>query len=125
MHPLSDHPGEVHFAFRDLASATEDKLTKINNAYIYAQTTTHSANGRATAMTEGAAAAGDSATADANGEAHAFELLAASHGKYEKAMEKKISTPSGVRCKHAPCEFIIYLNYCRGLLVESLLFRES
>ncbi len=80
-------PGEVHFAFRDLASATEDKLTKINNAYIYAQTTTHSANGRATAMTEGAAAAGDSATADANGEAHAFELLAASHGKYEKAME--------------------------------------
>jgi len=58
--------------------------------------------------------------------------------KYEKIMEKKMSTPIEVLCKHAPCEFVTYLNYCRSLrfedrpdyaylrrLLKDLFFRES
>ena len=58
--------------------------------------------------------------------------------KYEKIMEKKMSAPSEVLCKHAPCEFVTYLNYSRSLrfedrpdyaylrrLLKELFFRES
>jgi len=58
--------------------------------------------------------------------------------KYEKIMEKKMSTPIEVLCKHFPCEFVTYLNYCRSLrfedrpdyaylrrLLKDLFFRES
>jgi len=38
--------------------------------------------------------------------------------KYEKIMEKKMSTPVEVLCKHFPCEFVTYLNYCRSLRFE-------
>lgn len=56
--------------------------------------------------------------------------------KYEKIMEKKMSTPIEVLCKHFPCEFVgrpseygdafrpeatfkaTYLNYCRSLRFE-------
>jgi len=38
--------------------------------------------------------------------------------KYEKIMEKKISTPVDVLCKGFPEEFSIYLNYCRSLRFE-------
>merc|ERR1711953_301476 len=58
--------------------------------------------------------------------------------KYEKIMEKKMSTPIEVLCKHFPTEFVTYLNYCRSLrfedrpdyaylrrLLKDLFFRES
>ena len=58
--------------------------------------------------------------------------------KYEKIMEKKMSTPIEVLCKHFPCEFVTYLNYCRSLrfedrpdyaylrrMLQDLFFRES
>jgi len=58
--------------------------------------------------------------------------------KYEKIMEKKMSTPIEILCKHFPCEFVTYLNYCRSLrfedrpdyaylrrLLKDLFFRES
>jgi len=38
--------------------------------------------------------------------------------KYDKIMEKKMSTPIEVLCKHFPFEFITYLNYCRSLRFE-------
>eukprot|EP00916_Digyalum_oweni_P023600 GHVL01039173.1.p1 GENE.GHVL01039173.1~~GHVL01039173.1.p1 ORF type:complete len:331 (-),score=33.93 GHVL01039173.1:79-1071(-) len=38
--------------------------------------------------------------------------------KYEKIMEKKMSTPIEVLCKHFPFEFMTYLNYCRSLRFE-------
>merc|ERR1712088_461783 len=40
------------------------------------------------------------------------------HEKYEKIMEKKMSTPIEVLCKHFPSEFYTYLNYCRSLRFE-------
>mmetsp|Transcript_64768 Transcript_64768/g.107333 ORF Transcript_64768/g.107333 Transcript_64768/m.107333 type:complete len:322 (+) Transcript_64768:95-1060(+) len=58
--------------------------------------------------------------------------------KYEKIMEKKMSTPIEVLCKHFPSEFVTYLNYCRSLrfedrpdyaylrrLLKDLFFREG
>mmetsp|Transcript_26635 Transcript_26635/g.30599 ORF Transcript_26635/g.30599 Transcript_26635/m.30599 type:complete len:322 (+) Transcript_26635:94-1059(+) len=58
--------------------------------------------------------------------------------KYEKIMEKKISTPVEVLCATTPTEFQTYLNYCRSLkfedrpdysylrrLFKDLFFRES
>jgi len=38
--------------------------------------------------------------------------------KYDKIMEKKISTPVEVLCEDFPCEFATYLNYCRSLRFE-------
>jgi len=58
--------------------------------------------------------------------------------KYEKIMEKKMSTPVEVLCKNFPVEFVTYLNYCRSLrfedrpdyaylrrLLKDLFFRET
>jgi len=58
--------------------------------------------------------------------------------KYEKIMEKKMSTPVEVLCKHFSGEFTTYLNYCRSLrfedrpdyaylrrLLKDLFFREG
>merc|ERR1712226_779168 len=58
--------------------------------------------------------------------------------KYEKIMEKKMSTPAEVLCKNFPVEFVTYLNYCRSLrfedrpdyaylrrLLKDLFFREG
>ncbi|XP_059534732.1 casein kinase I-like [Myotis daubentonii] len=38
--------------------------------------------------------------------------------KYEKICEKKMSIPVEVLCKGFPAEFVMYLNYCRGLRFE-------
>jgi casein kinase 1 len=58
--------------------------------------------------------------------------------KYEKIMEKKMSTPAEVLCKNLPFEFVTYVNYCRSLrfedrpdyaylrrLLKDLFFREG
>mmetsp|Transcript_91883 Transcript_91883/g.263156 ORF Transcript_91883/g.263156 Transcript_91883/m.263156 type:complete len:312 (+) Transcript_91883:97-1032(+) len=58
--------------------------------------------------------------------------------KYERIMEKKLSTPPEILCKGCPCEFAIYMEYCRGLqfdtrpdyaylrrLLRDLFFREG
>jgi casein kinase 1 len=38
--------------------------------------------------------------------------------KYDRIRDKKMSTPFEVLCKHAPTEFVTYLNYCRSLRFE-------
>jgi len=58
--------------------------------------------------------------------------------KYDRIMEKKMSTPIEVLCKGYPSEFVTYLNYCRSLrfedrpdyaylrrLLKDLFFREG
>lgn len=58
--------------------------------------------------------------------------------KYERIMEKKMTTPLEVLCKHVPPEFVNYMNYCRSLhfedrpdysyvrrLLRDLFFREG
>ena len=52
-------PGAVHDAFRDVASAQEDKLRMVNRANIFAVEKVNQAKGEAAAMVEQALAAKD------------------------------------------------------------------
>jgi len=38
--------------------------------------------------------------------------------KYDRIMEKKMSTPVEVLCRNFPAEFATYINYCRALRFE-------
>jgi len=72
---LYDHPpDEVHDAFRDVASALEDKLRTINLANVFAVEKINQAKGEAAAMTEGALAFKEQRIAGAQADANAFVL---------------------------------------------------
>jgi HflK protein len=72
---LYDHPpDEVHDAFRDVASALEDKLRTINLANVFAVEKINQAKGEAAAMTEGALAYKEQRIAAAQADADAFAL---------------------------------------------------
>jgi HflK protein len=72
---LYDHPpDEVHDAFRDVASALDDKLRTINLANVFAVEKINQAKGEAAAMTEGALAFKEQRIASAQAEASAFGL---------------------------------------------------
>jgi HflK protein len=69
------HPPEaVHEAFRDVASAQEDKLRTVNLANVFAVEKINQAKGEAAAMTEAAAAFKDQRIAAAAADAGAFSL---------------------------------------------------
>jgi HflK protein len=67
-------PDAVHEAFRDVASAQEDKLRTVNLANVFAVEKVNQAKGEAAAMTEGAAAFKDQRIAAATADAKAFAL---------------------------------------------------
>ncbi len=67
-------PDAVHEAFRDVASAQEDKLRTINLANVFAVEKVNQAKGEAAAMTEAAAAFKDQRIAAATADAEAFAL---------------------------------------------------
>jgi HflK protein len=72
---LYDHPPEeVHNAFRDVASALEDKLRTINLANVFAVEKINQAKGEAAAMTEGALAFKKQRITGAQAGADAFAL---------------------------------------------------
>jgi HflK protein len=72
---LYDHPpAEVHDAFRDVASAQEDKLRTINLANVFAVEKINEARGEAAAMTEGALAFKEQRVLGAKAGAEAFAL---------------------------------------------------
>jgi HflK protein len=72
---LYDHPpDEVHDAFRDVASALDDKLRTINLANVFAVEKVNQAKGEAAAMTEGALAFREQRIASAQADANAFAL---------------------------------------------------
>jgi HflK protein len=72
---LYDHPPEeVHNAFRDVASALEDKLRTINLANAFAVEKINQAKGEVAAMTEGALAFKEQRIASAQAGADAFAL---------------------------------------------------
>jgi membrane protease subunit HflK len=74
---LSVHaPEEVHRAFRDVASAQEDKLHTINRAQTFAEEKVNLAEGQAAAMLEEAAAFTEEKVLRAEGDALAFSLRA-------------------------------------------------
>ena len=67
-------PDAVHEAFRDVASAQEDKLRTINLANVFAVEKVNQAKGEAAAMTEAAVAFKDQRIAAAAADAEAFAL---------------------------------------------------
>jgi HflK protein len=67
-------PEEVHDAFRDVASAQEDKLRTINLANVFAVEKINEAKGAAAAMQEAAAAYKEQRIKAARGDATAFAL---------------------------------------------------
>jgi HflK protein len=69
-------PEEVHDAFRDVASAAEDKLRTINRARTFAVEKVNRAKGEAAAMVESALAFKDEQILQAHGEAAGFGLQA-------------------------------------------------
>ena len=69
-------PEEVHGAFRDVASAQEDKLRTINRARTFAVEKVNRAEGEAAAMIESALAFRDEQILKAAGEAAGFGLKA-------------------------------------------------
>ena len=72
---LSVHaPEEVHAAFRDVASAQEDKVLIVNRAITFAQESVNLAEGDAAAMIEAARAFKDQRIFQADGDARAFTL---------------------------------------------------
>jgi HflK protein len=72
---LYDHPpDEVHDAFRDVASALEDKLRTINLANVFAVEKINQARGEAAATTEGALAFKEQRIVGAQADADAFAL---------------------------------------------------
>jgi len=77
-------PGEVHDAFRDVASSQEDKLRTINRANIFAVETVNQAKGEAAAMIEQALAFKEQQVLHAEGDAEAFTLKL---GAYRRAPE--------------------------------------
>jgi HflK protein len=77
-------PEEVHDAFRDVASAQEDKLRTINRANIFAVETVNQAKGEAAAMVEQALAFKEQQIKHAQGDAGSFLLRL---GAYRHAPE--------------------------------------
>ena len=72
---LSVHaPEEVHAAFRDVASAQEDKVLIVNRATTFAQESVNLAEGDAAAMIESARAFKEERVLQAEGDALAFTL---------------------------------------------------
>ena len=67
-------PDAVHDAFRDVASAQEDKLRTINLASVFSVEKINKAKGEAAAMTEAAMASKEQRIAAATSDAHAFAL---------------------------------------------------
>ena len=67
-------PDAVHDAFRDVASAQEDKLRTINLADVFSVEKINKAKGEAAAMTEAATAFREQRIAAASSDAHAFAL---------------------------------------------------
>lgn len=74
-HLLYVHPpDEVHDAFRDVASAQEDKLRTINRAHIFAVETVNQAKGEAAAMIEQSLAFEEQQILRAQGDAASFVM---------------------------------------------------
>ena len=77
-------PEEVHDAFRDVASAQEDKLRTVNQANIFAVESVNQAKGEAAAMIEQALAFKEQQILHAQGDATSFLLRL---GAYRRAPE--------------------------------------
>jgi membrane protease subunit HflK len=103
---LSVHaPDEVHAAFRDVASAQEDKILITDRATTFAQEAVNLAEGEAAAMIEGARAFREQKILEAEGDALAFRLREREYRRapdvtrfrlYLEALEEVLPSPQKI-----------------------------
>ncbi|MBW1698946.1 MAG: FtsH protease activity modulator HflK [Deltaproteobacteria bacterium] len=86
----ADPPAEVMEAFRDVASAREDRETYINKAYAYRDSTIPEARGRAEKIIMEAEGFRSKRVHSARGEAFRFKLKHAEHDKARKVTETRL-----------------------------------
>jgi len=83
-------PAAVHDAFRDVASAHEDRLTAIHQAGEYAASVVALARGEAERVIDEAEGQARQRLAEATGAASAFEALAAEHKRAPRITEERL-----------------------------------
>jgi hypothetical protein len=90
-------PASVHDAFRDVASAHEDRLRTIHEANAYAAGVVAVARGEAARLVAGAEGQASERRAEATGRAAAFRALAEEHGRAPRLTEERLYLESAER----------------------------
>jgi membrane protease subunit HflK len=100
-------PASVHDAFRDVASALEDRATEVHDAAGYAAERRSEGVGEAAATTEAARAAAHRQAREAAGRAGAFAGVAAAHAAAPDVTEERLWLESLERALPAPKKYVI------------------
>jgi HflK protein len=100
-------PASVHDAFRDVASALEDRETEIHDAGGYAAERRAEAEGEAAAITESARADANRVARVAEGTAAPFTALAAVHDEAPALTERRLWLETLERALPAPRKLVL------------------
>jgi membrane protease subunit HflK len=100
-------PASVHDAFRDVASALEDRETEVHDANGYAAERRAEGEGEAAARREAARADANRVEREANGRAAAFAGIAAAHDAAPGVTEQRLWLESLERALPAPRKFVL------------------
>ncbi|MGD8396775.1 MAG: SO_0444 family Cu/Zn efflux transporter [Candidatus Eiseniibacteriota bacterium] len=99
-------PATVHDAFRDVASALEDRERSIHDANGYAARTEAGAAGEAAGLLAGARADSTTAIQRARGTADAFRQIAAAHARGPRITETRLHLETLERALAAPRKYV-------------------
>ncbi len=99
-------PGNVHDAFRDVASSLEDREREIHEGNAYAAETAAEAQGEAAAVTEQARADAARARALARGTTAAFVGISAVHEQHPRVTETRLYLETLERSLAAPHKYV-------------------
>ncbi len=100
-------PASVHDAFRDVASALEDRETEVHDANGYAAERHNEGEGESAATTEAAHAEANRVARLADGTAGAFAGIARVHDQYPDLTERRLWLEALERTLPAPRKFIL------------------
>jgi len=100
-------PASVHDAFRDVASALEDRETEVHDANGYAAERHNEGEGESAAITEAASAEANRVARLADGTAGAFAGIARAHDQSPDLTERRLWLETLERTLPAPRKFIL------------------
>jgi membrane protease subunit HflK len=100
-------PASVHDAFRDVASALEDRQTEVHDAAGYAAERRAEAEGEAVTITEAARAAANRAARVAEGTAAGFAGIARAHDEEPALTERRLWLETLERALPAPRKYVL------------------
>jgi len=83
-------PPEIHYAFRDVASAMEDKMTRINQSYEYDEATQRWAEGEAARLVLAATGQATERVCDAKATATAFAARRAAYAEHAEVTRTRM-----------------------------------